>query len=168
MERWGADLYGQPCTTCGFDWGIAPAAARDLVITLPDRLAAATAGRTGTERHPDLGWGVTEYVCHVGDNLRGWAERLAAGWLAGQTSVAGYDPDRLAEVRGYTALPLAVALWSLQASVILWVASVDRALAADVTLEHATRGPQRAQDVARNNAHDAVHHEHDIARILAG
>lgn len=168
MERWGADLYGQPCTTCGFDWSMDPTTARALVLTLPDRLAQVTTGRAGTERHADLGWDVTEYVCHVGDNLRSWAERLAAGWLAGRRDVTGYDPDALAQARGYSALPLAVALWSLQASVILWVASVDRALAADVTLEHATRGPQRALDVARNNAHDAVHHEHDIARILAG
>ncbi|WP_448629040.1 hypothetical protein [Cellulomonas soli] len=168
MERWGADLYGQPCAACGFDWTLEPTAARDLVLLLPDRLTQSTAGRTGNERHPDLGWDVTSYVCHVGDNLRAWAERLAAGWLAGRPDVVGYDPDALAQARGYSAVPLPVALWSLQASVILWVASVDRALAAGVTLQHAARGEQRAADVARNNAHDAVHHEHDIARILAG
>ena len=35
-----------------------------------------------------------------------------------------------------------------------------------VVLQHATRGPQRAEDVARNNAHDARHHLWDIDRIL--
>jgi hypothetical protein len=33
-------------------------------------------------------------------------------------------------------------------------------------LRHATRGAQRAEDVARNNAHDAHHHLWDIDRTL--
>jgi hypothetical protein len=37
---------------------------------------------------------------------------------------------------------------------------------ARVVLQHATRGAQRAEDVARNNAHDAHHHLWDIDRIL--
>jgi hypothetical protein len=40
------------------------------------------------------------------------------------------------------------------------------ALARGVVLQHATRGAQRAEDVARNNAHDAHHHLWDIDRIL--
>jgi hypothetical protein len=35
-----------------------------------------------------------------------------------------------------------------------------------VVLQHATRGAQRAEDVARNNAHDAHHHLWDIDRTL--
>ena len=48
-----------------------------------------------------------------------------------------------------------------------WVEAVEAALAAGVVLEHATRGPQQAEDVARNNAHDASHHLWDVGRILA-
>jgi hypothetical protein len=33
-------------------------------------------------------------------------------------------------------------------------------------LQHATRGTQRAEDVARNNAHDGYHQAWDIERIL--
>jgi hypothetical protein len=40
------------------------------------------------------------------------------------------------------------------------------ALARGVVLQHATRGAQRAEDVARNNAHDAHHHLWDIDRTL--
>jgi hypothetical protein len=43
---------------------------------------------------------------------------------------------------------------------------VETALASGVVLQHAARGAQRAEDVARNNAHDAHHHLWDIDRIL--
>jgi hypothetical protein len=42
----------------------------------------------------------------------------------------------------------------------------DLAVPGGVVLQHATRGAQRAEDVARNNAHDAHHHLWDIDRIL--
>lgn len=90
MERWGADLYGDPCRTCGFHWDLAPRQAVTMVGEAPARF------------------------------------------------------------------------WSARA----WVEAVNEALATHVVLQHANRGPQRAEDVARSNAHDAHHHLHDIGRIL--
>jgi hypothetical protein len=113
------------------------------------------------------GWSITEYVCHVGDNLRQWAERLQGALLAQQIEVAGYDPDALAAARGYAALPLAAAAWSSELAASAWVDVVGRALGEDIELRHATRGPQKAADVARNNCHDAYHHLWDIRQILA-
>jgi hypothetical protein len=78
-------------------------------------------------------------------------------WLWPGPAGAGADYDRLA---------LAGALWSLGWAARAWLESVEAALAAGVVLQHAARGAQRAEDVARNNAHDAFHHLWDVDRIL--
>jgi hypothetical protein len=93
VERWGADLYGDPCRECGFGWGLSPAQAIAWMRAAPDAYAGRLAGATGRERHPDLAWTTAAYVSHVTDNLRTWAERLAGGYLAGDLEVPGYDPD---------------------------------------------------------------------------
>ncbi|GAB3434878.1 hypothetical protein [Flindersiella endophytica] len=167
MEKWGAELYGNPCRACSFDFTMAPVEAVRQVKEIPAAYANRLAGATGTEKHPDLAWTVTAYVSHVADNLRGWAERLTGGYLAGDRRVPGYDPDLLSRARHYDDLSLAGALWSLQWAVAAWSEAVEAALAADTVLLHITRGVQRAEDVARNNAHDAHHHLWDIGRILA-
>lgn len=166
MELSGADLYGQPCRECGWSWETEPADAVAYVRELPGLIERLMAGRTGRERHPDLGWSAGEYVCHVGDNLRLWAERVA-GHLAGDDGVVGgYDPDELARARRYEQVRLAAALWSLRRAAEDWVAVMEPALARGLVLTHATRGAQTAADFARNNAHDAHHHLWDVGRCL--
>ena len=95
MEQWGANLYGDPCRECGFDWKLTPEQAVIVVRAAPGSYKARLAGATGRERHPDLSWTAAAYVCHVTDNLRTWAERLAGGYLAADLAVPGYDPDLL-------------------------------------------------------------------------
>ncbi len=168
MERWGADLYGNPCLGCGFDWNITGAQAVNLVRSMPERFAARLAGASGQERLPDLSWTSAAYVCHVTDNLRIWAERLVGAQVGGAHDVAGYNPDRLAEARCYDEIALAGALWSLAWAARAWAEALDDALAHGVVLQHAVRGAQRAEDVARNNAHDAYHHLWDVDRIVRG
>ncbi|MFR9722652.1 hypothetical protein ACL02R_04655 [Streptomyces sp. MS19] len=167
MELWGARLYGDPCRDCGFAWSLTPRGAVELVTALPARYAGLTEGRRGDERLPGLAWNVTAYVSHVTDNLRNWAERLAAARLSDARHVPGYDQDLLARVRRYDEVPLAGALWSLRWAVAAWAESVSAALDTGIVLEHVARGGQSAEDVALNNAHDAAHHAWDIARILA-
>lgn len=166
MEKWGAGLYGDPCRECDFRWEISPAAAVDSIRAIPDAYATRLAGASGRERHRDLAWTTAAYVSHVADNLRTWAERLAGSYLAGDNEVPGYDPDLLSRARCYNQLSLAGALWSLRWAVDAWTQSAETALARDVVLQHSTRGPQTAADVARNNAHDAHHHLWDIDRTL--
>jgi hypothetical protein len=91
MEKWGAELYGDPCRGCGFGWTLMPEDAVVSVRSMPDRYADRLRTATGRERHPDLAWSPPAYVSHVTDNLRIWAERLAGGYLAGAVDVAGYD-----------------------------------------------------------------------------
>ncbi|NGO11700.1 hypothetical protein G5C60_29920 [Streptomyces sp. HC44] len=166
MELWGVRLYGNPCRDCGFDWALTPLDAVAQVSRVPERYAGLLKGRRGDEFHPELAWNVTAYVSHVTDNLRTWAERLVGARLSGARRVPGYDQDLLAKARCYNDIVLEGALWSLQGAARAWVESVSAALDEGVVLEHAARGIQRAEDVARNNAHDAAHHAWDIERIL--
>lgn len=167
-ETWGARLYGDPCRECGWTWPAEPATSIEYVRGVPERYGGLLAGCTGAERHPALAWSVTGDVCHVADNLQAWAERVAGVARGADPHVTGYDPDALAAARGYDRIALPAALWSLERSVEAWLPVLSRAVADDVVLLHATRGRQRAADVAGNNAHDAHHHAWDIERSLAG
>ena len=170
MEPWGAGLYGGQCGQCGWAWSSDVASGIEYVRSVPQRYARLLEGRSGLERHRELGWSVTGYVCHVGDNLRLWAERVAGVLRGGDARVGGYDPDALAAARGYEQVSLPAALWSLEVSAVAWVQVLTEAVdgaTGGVVLLHATRGRQRARDVASNNAHDAHHHAWDIARSLS-
>jgi len=164
---WGANLYGDPCRQCGYDWSITLEDALVLMATTPARYAALVGDSDGSERHPDLGWSVGAYVCHVTDNLRIWAERLAGSALSGEKNVYSYDENLLAQARAYEQVPVAGALWSLQHAVNDWIEAVDLARWKHVTLIHPERGEQTPLDVIRTNTHDAYHHEWDIRRSLA-
>lgn len=167
MEAWGVALYGNPCRACGYEWPVSPELAVALVGEIPNRYAALLSWATGRERHPDLEWTVGAYVCHVVDNLRIWAERLAgAGLGGGSTQVVSYDGEALASARGYASVSLPASLWSLRHAALDWRDAVLLASACGALLMHESRGEQTWSDVARNNAHDAFHHEWDIRRSL--
>lgn len=100
------------------------------------RFASTGQEATGLERLD--GWSVAEDVCHVGDNLRQWAERVQASRLAHSPEVTGYDPDWLAQARNYAAIPLPVAIWSLRLGAEVWCTVLN----------------------------DAYHHLWDVNRIL--
>lgn len=168
MDRWGADLYGDPCRECGYRWSIPLSEATAIVRATPQRYADLLSGRDATRRHPDLSWSAGAYVCHVTDNVRIWAERLAGAAASGDgATVPGYDERLLGEAREYNLVPVAGALWALARAARDWLDAVELAAASDVVLVHAGRGPLTAADVARANAHDAWHHEWDIRRTLA-
>jgi hypothetical protein len=166
VESWGAARYGDPCDECGYQWSLRRAKAVDLVAGLADRYAELLAGCDGRARHPDLEWNAGGYVCHVTDNLRIWAERLAGAARGDATTVPGYDADLLGRARGYNQIPVDGALWSLGRAAQSWTDAVGLATRAEVVLHHAGRGEQRVDDVVSNNAHDAFHHAWDIQRSL--
>jgi hypothetical protein len=166
MHQWG--LYGDPCRGCGFGWGITQLEGMMMIDGLPHSIAEVTTRASGAERHPDLGWSVTEYICHVGDNLRIWAERLMGVVGGADPNVGAYDQDALAHARGYRSVPLPAALWSLSRSVDDWLRAVAAGDAADVALVHSELGSLRLVDLVRMNAHDAVHHRWDIRRTMLG
>lgn len=166
MELWGSALFGQPCRQCGFDWSLGPEEAVAMIAEAPAAVESRVQLGRGDERRAAGGWSVSEYVSHVSDNLRYWAERIQAARLAGVQEVVGYDPDDLARVRGYATLPVEAALWSLRVSCATWVPVMRAALQDMVPLRHATRGQLAAEDIARNNSHDQFHHLWDMDEIL--
>jgi hypothetical protein len=166
VEVWGRALYCDPCFGCGYDWSMSAQESVELVAAVPASYSDLLAGTDGTQRHPDLEWTAGAYVCHVTDNLRIWAERLAGAALGGVGEVSEYDENLLARARAYEHVPLAGALWSLQRAARDWQEAIDLGLRQDLVLIPTGRGEQRATDVARNNAHDAYHHAWDIRRAL--
>ena len=167
MNTWGVNTYGNPCRECGFDWSTPAEAAAALIADMPNRYAMLLQGQDGSRRHPDLTWSVVAYVCHVGDNLRIWAERMRSSVDADQVHIQAYDQDALASVRGYERIPLATALWTFSHTVDMWLEAYSAAANRDPTFIHSERGPQTLSDLVLSNCHDVVHHEWDIRRSLA-
>lgn len=171
VDEWSIATYGDPCRECGYPWSMTVVDIADLVDCLPDRYRTTTEHARGRERHHDLAWSLTAYVCHVADNLRIWAERLQGAIRGSTVDLRPYDENRLAEVRGYEAIDLQAALWSLTRAAGDWSATVLEArwreeAGQPIRLVHPERGPLVLVEVARSNCHDAVHHHRDIMRIL--
>ena len=166
MSEYGRKTYGDPCRECGFVWSIGQADAAELVTGIPRRLGELLAGLDASLRHPDLSWSVGAYVCHVADNLRIWAERLAGQALGATGPVSAFDQDRLADVRNYDRIPIEAALWSLRRAVGDWEEAIMLVADKNITLHHPERGAQTLLDGVRSNSHDAHHHVWDIQRAI--
>ena len=138
-----------------------------IVNHAPDRLRALVRPGHQQLRHPDLQWSVCGYVCHVGDSIRIWSERIATVALGADGPVAIYSQDLLATARHYDDVRIDAALWSLERAVGDWRAAL--ALVDDdetFAMLHEEMGAMRLDDVVTIRAHDVVHHTYDIARIL--
>lgn len=172
MNKWGEHVYGDPCRECGFRWSISLSDGIELVRGVPGDFASVLGAASGAERHPDLGWPVVAYVCHVADNLHIWAERLARVARGADLRVAPFDQDELAAARHYDEVSLQGASWSLERSVADWLDAVALAAASPAVADggaamvHAEHGPLSLVEVARLDAHDALHHVWDVRRTL--
>jgi hypothetical protein len=166
-EKWGPERFGDPCRECGLGWSFTADEAVGMVLGTAHSYEVIIGSAAGSLRHPDLGWTVGGYVCHVADNLRIWAQWLAGAALHGEPGVPGYEEDLLGQARYYVRVPVGGALWALRQATESWHEAVEVARAKGVVLEHETRGPQSADDVVRSNAHDAFHHGWDLRRIIA-
>lgn len=167
MSGWWIEVFGDPCRSCAYHWSVSLDAATARVSDCPKRLGALLHGHDGRERHPELSWTAKAYVAHVADNLRIWAERMAAASAGVTAQIGEYDDNLLAQARAYEQMPLEGALWSLGKAVDCWEESVAAADAKMVVLNHPVRGKLSVLDVVRSNCHDVVHHEWDIGRSLA-
>jgi hypothetical protein len=168
VSDWGENLYGNPCHECGFGWAISRDEAIKSVVSTPRSYAQvlADADADGSERDPELTWSVGAYICHVGDNLRIWAERLEGVCRGASPMVASYDEGLLAVARAYEGIAIEAAMWSLERAVEEWKRAVEEDSAAGLVLVHPDRGQQSLLDVVRSNAHDAFHHQWDIERAI--
>jgi hypothetical protein len=168
MSAWGVRTFGDPCRECGYGWTLPLDDVLALVGAVPARYREVLAGCDGSERHPDLSWSAVAYVCHVADNLRIWAERLAGLARGAEGPVGGYDENELAAARRYPEVFLGGALWSLERAAVDWQTAVVLAAEAEVVLVHPDRGAMPVLDAARTTAHDAHHHAWDLERIVGG
>jgi hypothetical protein len=166
MSDWGPKKYGDPCSECGYAWTITLAESLTLLKSIPGRFREAVDGHDATAHHPDLAWSASAYVAHVGDNLRIFAERIAALDLGAYGDNVPYSPDLLAEARQYDLIPIQGALWSLDHAVADIVEAVERSEGKEVAMVIDDRGPQNLTDILRTTTHDAFHHVWDVQRII--
>jgi hypothetical protein len=166
VNTWGPATFGDPCEICGFLWSTSDEDAQRFIVGTVERFTALIAERDGQVRHAALEWNVSGYVSHVADSLRVWAERLASVALRDPGPVAEYNQEELARARGYDAIGIKGALWSLRRAVGDWQAAVDLITRHQGTMTHAELGTMTLRDVVIIRAHDVHHHEFDIRRSL--
>ncbi|TFD50742.1 hypothetical protein E3T43_18080 [Cryobacterium sp. Hh7] len=131
----------------------------------PDAMDQQARSLHGPWRLNPQSWSVTEYVCHVSDSLRTWAERMIGVVVTGTTDVDSFSPDELATARRYGASTLTGALWGLRKASQEWVEAFSSVRDPHSILIHRVRGPQSILEIARGNEHDALHHLWDLSRI---
>jgi hypothetical protein len=168
MSDWGRSAFGDPCGGCGFGWSISLDDADAIVRDAPRRFREVATRPRDRDRHPDLEWSVSGYVCHVADSIRIWAERIASVVLANQVQVPPYDQDLLAKARHYDAVDVQAALWSLTRAVEDWRAAVELTRNRPFVMRHDEAGTMSFSDVVAIRAHDVVHHAWDVERIVEG
>jgi hypothetical protein len=166
MSEWGRTTFGEPCAGCGFSWSISGDEADAIVRDAPRLFRDVATQPRDRDRHPDLQWSVSGYVCHVADSIRIWAERIASVVIANQVDVPPYDQDALAKARHYELIDVHAALWSLERSIADWVAAVELTRGRPFVMRHEEVGTMSLTDVAAIRAHDVVHHAWDIERIV--
>lgn len=164
MNPYLLERYGDPCRICGFEWSQA-SRPRALLADAPARYRALTEGRDAGEAIPRLAWNLVSYVCHVADNTKIWAERLAGAALGASTPIAPYDEEALAVARSYSIASLPAALWSLERSTGDWTTAWALGGAG---ILHPEQGAISAQAVELIVAHESFHHAQDIEAIIAG
>ena len=153
---------GDACGGCGYRWDTPPETALGLVADAPARYAALLAGRDGMAAPDDGGWNATAYVWHLVDLARSWAERWAQIEAAPGSRLVGWDPDVLAEARGYRRLATAAALWALPEAVDAFVRATRR-VGLDARFDHADWGAGCVADAVVWLAHEFTHHQLDVA-----
>ena len=149
------------CPACGFDWSIDPGVALEVIAAGPDRFDAALAGRDGMVRQDDGSWNATAYVWHLTDLARSWTERWVQLADAPGSLLVGWDPDELADVRGYRELPTNAGLWALRSAVEAFVAATND-VGFDTLFEHGDWGMGTVGDGLVWLGHEFHHHEGDV------
>lgn len=138
-----------------------------IVDDAPARLRGLVQHDDQRRCHPELQWTVSGYLCHIGDSIRIWSERIACVALGHDGPVAVYDQDQLAVARHYDDIDVRTALWSLERAVLDWRAALALTDRASFTMLHEEMGAMSLRDVVTIRAHDVAHHTYDVERILA-
>jgi hypothetical protein len=154
------------CATCGYDWALDVAGAREVIRDAPERYAQLLTGRDGMTPAADGGWNATAYVWHLVDLARSWSERWVQIADSPGSLLVGWDPDVLAEARSYRSLPTVPALWALDTSVEAFV-SLCEGLDPATPFLHGEWGEGDVGDGIRWLAHEMLHHQLDVAALTS-
>ena len=157
-------IYDTPpavCPDCGFVWGCTVEEARDAITGSNQRLRAILADRDGTVARPDGSWNATAYVWHLVDLARSWTERWVHLRAEPGSTIVGWDPDELADARGYRSLPTMAARWALSEAVEQFDTVTDTIDPA-IVFEHGDWGTGTVGDGIRWLAHEFQHHVLDV------
>jgi hypothetical protein len=156
------------CDECRYDWDTPILERLRLVADLSERLTSRLedAGERAYEKpDPDV-WSANEYVWHLADMLKIFAEWLHATRVHEKPVWYPGDANAMAESRGYAEKPLRTGLWSLQESCKLFLLEAIRIEPAREVTYKDWRDVT-ADEVIGFATHEAAHHIFDIQRLLA-
>lgn len=149
------------CPACGYQWSIDVDDALPIIELGPDRYDQVLAGANGMKAQLDGSWNATAYLWHLTDLMRSWSERWVQIREAPGSRVVGYDPDVLADARGYRSLPTYPALWALRSAVTTFV-EVTSTVTPETPFEHGDWGTGDVADALRWLGHEFHHHVGDV------
>jgi DinB superfamily len=157
------------CEQCGFDWEAGLDEDIRLVARFPDRASELLegAGDVAHRRPTAETWSPNEYVWHLVDIFRMFSEWLHMTRVLDVPTLAPFDSDQLATVRGYAERPVQTGLWALRNAVELFVQEAARADPARTVTYKGWRDVT-AREVIGFAAHEVAHHTHDLERQVAG
>lgn len=161
----GADPGTDACEECGHPWRPGVDHAVAAIRSAADRFANVLDDADPYARRAPLAWSPAEYTWHVADVCRAWAERAVALRLEPDRPLAGFDQDELAAARNYGAMSAAAGLWALDTSARELIAEAGNA-GADLSFDHPDWGQGTLGDGLRWVAHEVLHHEADLIRIV--
>ena len=156
---------GEPplaCPACGYEWSIDAGDALALIASSPARYEAALAGKDGMVPQEDGSWNATAYLWHLTDLMRSWSERWVQIAEAPGSLLVGFDPDVLADARGYRSLPTAPGLWALRSAVEGFI-EVTAMVTFESPFLHGDWGTGDVGDGLRWLGHEFHHHIGDVA-----
>ena len=111
---------GDRCGECGFDWTIPSDDAIDICSDAEPLVRIAMGEDTSTGGVDRMLWTKSMYVWHLVDALGISAERLLTASLAPDYEIPCWDENKMADVRHYGALPVAVGMAVLGPSADQW------------------------------------------------
>jgi hypothetical protein len=153
------------CQECGFDWGVGAGEAVESVRGLASKLASRRDQISRSSRTTPEGWSARGYLWHLVDVFSIGTERLLTLHLDPANGIPCWDENALAAARRYEKLSVPVGLVALSGAVDRWMTAAHT-VPLTATIEHPLFGTLGAEDVIRRNAHEGMHHELDIRRLI--